>query len=214
MPPASAASAVGVCAADPFIIGPGFRTGQAQPAGRGRSQAVPPRIAGRKKETPRRLDQQTRSKGHASIRGTKLFRRRVDEKTKLLQSVPLFAELSRGQIKQIERLVTEVATSAGQRLATAGEYGKELVVIVEGQATVIVGRRRTVRLGPGDFWGEMSLVDGGPRSATVEADSDMRLLVVEGRQFSQLLQRAPLIAIKIMRVMSQRIRALEASASA
>jgi len=143
-----------------------------------------------------------------------VFRRRLDEKTKLLQSVPLFTELSRGQIKQIEQLVTEVAAPAGQRLATAGEYGKELVVIVEGQATVIVGRRRTVRLGPGDFWGEMSLVDGGPRSATVDADSDMRLLVVEGRQFSQLLQRAPLIAIKMMRVMSQRIRALEASATA
>ncbi len=143
-----------------------------------------------------------------------MFRRRVDEKTKLLQSVPLFAGLSRDQIRQIERLVTEIAAPSGQRLAAAGDYGKELVVIVEGRATVIVGRRRTVRLGPGDFWGEMSLVDGGPRSATVEADSDMRLLVVEGRQFSQLLQRAPLIAIKIMRVMSQRIRALEASASA
>lgn len=142
-----------------------------------------------------------------------MFRRRLDEKTKLLQSVPLFGELSRKQITQIEQLVTEITTPAGQRLATAGDYGRELVIIVEGHATV-VGRKRTVRLGPGDFWGEMSLVDGGPRSATVEAASDMRLLVVEGREFLRLLQRAPLIAIKIMRVMSQRLRDVEASVSA
>jgi CRP/FNR family transcriptional regulator, cyclic AMP receptor protein len=154
------------------------------------------------------------SKNNATMRGAQLFRRRPDEKTKLLQSVPLFGELSRTQITQVEQLVTEIKAPAGQRLATAGEYGKELVIIVEGRATVIVGRKRTVRLGPGDFWGEMSLVDGGPRSATVEAASDMRLLVVGGREFSQLLQRAPLIAIKIMRVMSQRLRDVETSVSA
>ena len=143
-----------------------------------------------------------------------MFRRRLNEKTKLLQSVPLFGGLSRKQITQIERLITEIQAPAGQRLATAGDYGKELVIIVEGRATVTISRKRTVRLGPGDFWGEMSLVDGGPRSATVEAASDMRLLVVGGREFSQLLQRAPLIAIKIMRVMSQRLRDVEASLSA
>jgi len=142
-----------------------------------------------------------------------VFRRRPDEKTKLLQSVPLFTELSRGQIKQIEQLVTEVTAPAGQRLATAGEYGKELVVIVEGQATGIVGRRRTVRLGPGDFWGEMSLVDCGPRSATVEAATGMRLLAIDEHEFSQLLQTAPLVAIKLMKVLSQRVRNAEASYS-
>src|SRR5262249_57016898 len=117
-------------------------------------------------------------------------------------------------IVQIERLVDEVTVLAGKRLAVAGEYGRELAVIVEGEATVTVGRRRTVRLGPGDFWGEMSLVDGGPRSATIEAASDMRLLVVGGRQFSALLQQAPLIGLKIMKVLSQRVRDAEASVSA
>ena len=147
------------------------------------------------------------------MRGDKVFRRR-DEKTKLLQGVPLFSELSRNQIAQIERLVTEIKVAAGTRLATAGDYGKELAVIIDGHATVTVGRKRTVRLGPGDFWGEMSLVDYGPRSATVEAASDMRLLVVHCRGFAALLHSAPPIAIKIMQVLSQRVRDAEASVSA
>ena len=141
-----------------------------------------------------------------------MFRR--SQKATLLQSVPIFRGLSRKQITQIERLVTETTVPAGTRMATAGEYGRELVIIVEGRATVTVGRKRTVRLGPGDFWGEMSLVDGGPRSATVEAASDMVLLVAGGREFSRLLERAPQIAMKIMGVLSQRLRDAEASVSA
>lgn len=139
--------------------------------------------------------------------------RRRSEKTKLLQTVPLFRELSDRQISQIGRLVTEITVAAGTRLATAGEYGRELVIIVEGRATVTVGRKRNVTLGPGDFWGEMSLVDGGPRSATVDAVTDMRLLAIEDHEFSQLLQTAPVIAIQIMKVLSQRVRNAEASYS-
>ena len=142
-----------------------------------------------------------------------MFRRRSG-KAALLRRVPLFGELSGKHIAQIERLVDEIMVPAGKRLAVAGQHGQELVVIVEGHARVTVGRRRTVRLGPGDFWGEMSLVDGGPRSATVESASEMRLLVVGGREFSELLERAPVIAIKIMRVLSQRVREAEASLSA
>ncbi len=136
------------------------------------------------------------------------------KKVALLQKIPLFRDLSRKQLGQIERLVDEVTVPAGSRLATAGQHGAELVIIVEGRATVTIGRRRTVRLGPGDFFGEMSLVDGGPRSATVEAASDMRLLVIGGREFSELLEKAPPIVVKIMRVLSCRVRDAEASVSA
>ncbi len=136
------------------------------------------------------------------------------KKVALLQQIPLFRDLSRKQLAQVERLVDEITVPAGSRLATAGQPGGELVVIVEGRASVTVGRRRTVRLGPGDFFGEMSLVDGGPRSATVEAASEMRLLVIAGRAFSELLETAPPIAVKIMRVLSCRVRDAEASVSA
>ena len=141
-----------------------------------------------------------------------MFRR--SKKLALLQEIPLFRELSGKQLAQIERLVDEVTIPAGSRLATAGQHGAELVIIVEGRASVTVGRRRTVRLGPGDFFGEMSLVDGEPRSATVEAASDMRVLVIPARDFSKLLETAPPIAVKIMRVLSCRVRDAEGSVSA
>jgi CRP-like cAMP-binding protein len=135
-------------------------------------------------------------------------------KMALLQKVPLFGGLSRKQLEQIERLADLITVPAGRRLATTGEHGEELVVIVEGHATATVGRRRTVRLGPGEFFGEMSLVDGGPRSATVEAASDMLVLVVGQRAFSRLVEAAPPIALKIMKVLSRRVRDAETTVSA
>lgn len=135
-------------------------------------------------------------------------------KIALLEKVPLFRDLSRRQLDQIARLADEIEVPAGKRLATAGETGLELFVIVEGHATVTTGGGRTVRLGPGDFFGEMSLVDGGPRSATVEAASEMRLVVVGRREFWQLLTAASSLVAKIMSTLSRRVRAAEAAVSA
>jgi CRP-like cAMP-binding protein len=135
-------------------------------------------------------------------------------KIALLEKVPLFRDLSRRQLDQIARLTDEIEVPAGKRLATAGETGLELFVIVEGHATVKTRRGRTVRLGPGEFFGEMSLLDGGPRSATVEAASDMRLLVVGRREFWQLLTAAPPLVLKIMGTLSRRVREAEALVSA
>ncbi|OLD47218.1 MAG: hypothetical protein AUI83_14555 [Armatimonadetes bacterium 13_1_40CM_3_65_7] len=136
-----------------------------------------------------------------------MFRR--DGKVSLLEKVPLFRGLSRKQLEQIGRLADEIDVHAGKRLAIAGERGQELFVIVEGQAVVKAGRGRTARLGPGEFFGEMSLIDGGPRSATVEATTDMRLLVVGRREFWTLLNAAPPLVAKIMSTLSQRVRDAE-----
>lgn len=135
-------------------------------------------------------------------------------KIALLQKVPLFRDLSRRQLDQIARLTDEIEIREGKRLATAGEHGLELFVIVEGQATVKARGGRTARLGPGEFFGEMSLLDGGPRSATVEAASDMRLLVVSRREFWALLESAPTLVLKIMSTLSRRVRDIEAAISA
>lgn len=137
-----------------------------------------------------------------------------DRKIAMLQKVPLFSNLSRRQLERIAQLSVEIEVPAGSRLATAGEPGQELVVIIEGHATVTVGRSRTVRLGPGQFFGEMSLVDGEPRSATIKATTTMRLLVVGSREFSQMLAAAPPVALKIMSVLSRRVRDAEASLTA
>lgn len=131
----------------------------------------------------------------------------------MLRNVPLFRGLAQRQLDQIARLADEVEVPAGRRLATAGEVGRELYVIVDGYATVTTGRR-AVRLGPGEFFGEMSVLDGGPRSAHVDAATPMKLLVVGHREFWQLLHDAPPLAGKIMRALSQRLREAERSPTA
>lgn len=132
----------------------------------------------------------------------------------MLQKVPLFKGLSPKQLELVARLTDEIEVPAGERLATAGKIGHELFVIVEGQATATVGRGRVKRLGPGQFFGEMSLVDGGPRSATVEAIMPMKLLVVGHREFWSLLNEAPQLTGKIMCTLSQRLREAEAELTA
>lgn len=135
-------------------------------------------------------------------------------KAKVLEKIPLFRDLSQRQLKQIARLADEIDVPAGKRLATAGDTGRELFVIIEGQATVTAGRSKVTRLGAGDFFGEMSLIDGRPRSATVQASSPMRLLVVGQREFWSLLDAAPPLVRKIMRTLSTRLRDAEAAVSA
>lgn len=127
-------------------------------------------------------------------------------KAALLKKVSLFDGLSDRQIQQIARLADEVEVPAGKTLARAGDTGREMFVIVDGQAVVRTPKGRTARLGRADFFGEMSLLDGGPRSATVEAATPMRLLVVGQREFYELLAEAPPIARRIMRTLSERLR--------
>jgi len=134
-------------------------------------------------------------------------------KVKLFERVPLFEGLSGQQLGQIAHLADEVEVPAKKRLTSEGETGRELFVIIEGNAVVRTSKGRTVTLGPGEFFGEMSLIDGGPRSATVEATTPMRLLVVGHREFWELLSKAPLISKRVMRALSQRLREADAAFS-
>jgi len=138
---------------------------------------------------------------------------RKDSKVEMLEKVPLFRGLSRKHLEQVGRLADEIDVRTGTQLVTAGERGHQLFVIVDGRAAARVSRGRTVRLGPGEFFGEMSLVDGGPCSATVSAVTDMRLLVVGHREFWALLNAAPPLVAKIMGTLSRRVRDAETSVS-
>ena len=142
------------------------------------------------------------------------FLRSRSTKVELLRKVPPFKGLSQRQLEQVAKLVDEYEAPAGKRLAAAGETGRELFIIVSGQARVSVPRGRTARLGPGEFFGEMSLVDGGPRSASVEAETPMQLLVVGRREFWALLDEAPSLSATIMRTLATRLRAAEGAATA
>jgi CRP-like cAMP-binding protein len=137
-----------------------------------------------------------------------LFRSK-SAKVDLLRNVTLFAGLSQRQLEQVARLAEEVDVPAGNRLAAAGEIGHELFIIVDGHASVNTPDNRMVSLRAGDFFGEMSLIDGGPRSATVTASTPMKLLVIGHREFWSLLNAAPQLSAKIMRALSERLRKAE-----
>jgi CRP-like cAMP-binding protein len=130
-----------------------------------------------------------------------------------MRRVPLFDGLTDRQLTQLARLADELDVPAGKRLATLGETGREMFIIVSGRASVKTPRGRTVGLGPGDFFGEMSLLDGAARSANVDADTAMQLLVVGQREFWALLAEAPAIGRRLMTTLSKRLRELNAAYS-
>lgn len=138
----------------------------------------------------------------------------ASSKAALLEKFPLFAGLSPGERARISRLMQEVEVPAGKQLAVIGDAGREMFLIVDGRAVVTTRRGQSVRLGPGDFFGEMSLIDGDPRSATIEATTPMRLLVLGYREFWQLLDESLPMVRKIMRSLTRRLRQAERSATA
>lgn len=127
-----------------------------------------------------------------------------------LPTVPLFSELSRSELRLIETLVDEVVVPPGTRLAGAGGHGMELVVILEGHARATLGNGDTLVLGPREFLGVITALDGGGYWATVEAVSQTRVLVSGERAFSQLLEVAPRLTVRILSVLSRRARRREA----
>ena len=137
-----------------------------------------------------------------------------DEKIRHLQKVPILAECTRKQLKAVAAISRVVEVPAGTVLTRQGESGEEFFIILDGAVIVDVSKRKRVRLGPSDFFGEMSLLDGGPRSATVRADTDMRLLVILRRNFAALLTEVPDLTRNILMVLCGRVRDLEQSLNA
>jgi CRP/FNR family transcriptional regulator, cyclic AMP receptor protein len=140
-------------------------------------------------------------------------RKSKDAKVELLRGVSLFSACSKRELSRIASLADQIEVPKGKVLTREGESGSEFFVIVEGQARVIVGKRgRVAPLGPGASFGEMSLLDRGPRTATVEAESDMQLLVLDARSFSSLLAEVPSVARKVLAAMAARLRVAEKEA--
>jgi CRP/FNR family cyclic AMP-dependent transcriptional regulator len=138
---------------------------------------------------------------------TRVAQREVE----MLRSVPMFAGCSRGELRQIASLGTPVPVAAGRRLTVEGQPGREFFLVLEGWARCEVGGRHAATFGPGDFFGELSLLDGGPRSATVVADTDMEVLVLDAREFASLLQASPSILRKVLATLAERLRLANAA---
>ena len=134
-----------------------------------------------------------------------------DEKIAHLQKIPVFQGCSRQQLVAVARIVGITDVPAGKVLTLAGEAGNEFSIILDGGASVGVWGRKRVRLGPGDFFGEMSLLDGEPCSATVVAETPLRLLVIPRPGFWTLLTELPALTRQILVTLSRRVRQAEKS---
>jgi CRP-like cAMP-binding protein len=135
-----------------------------------------------------------------------------DEKLDLLHSVPLFAGLDRRPLERLGMLTEEVDVPAGKVLMRQGEHGDDLMLIVSGEVGVERDGARLNQLGPGDFFGEIALVAGGPRTATVTAEAPTRLLVVNHRDFHAMMEEFPEVAVKVLTTLAHRLRSLESNA--
>jgi CRP-like cAMP-binding protein len=127
----------------------------------------------------------------------------------LLRGVPLFAELDD---RFLERLAAEFMNrtySAGDTLAAEGEAGRTLIVIESGDVSVTVRGEEVGRLGPGDAFGEMALIDRSARSATVTADTEVHGYQLPVWSFRPLVEGHPEVAWSLLEALAQRVRAAE-----
>ncbi|MHB8669688.1 MAG: cyclic nucleotide-binding domain-containing protein [Acidimicrobiales bacterium] len=129
-----------------------------------------------------------------------------------LATVPLFSACTKRDPPTVARATDEVKIPAGRVIVEEGKPGHEFFLILDGTAAVRRGRKKVATLGAGQYFGEMALLDREPRSATVEAETDMDVLVIGQREFSGVLDEVPAMAHKLLASMAKRLREADAKA--
>ena len=127
----------------------------------------------------------------------------------LLQRVPLFADFDRGDLQRLARSFKERTFAAGSTVSAEGKSGAGFFVIESGEATVTVRDTERAKLGPGDYFGEIALIDDGARSATVTADSELRCYGLTSWEFRPLVESNASIAWRLLEAMAKRLRAAQ-----
>ena len=130
--------------------------------------------------------------------------------TELVQGVPLFADLDKRELQGVANSMKERMFRAGQKIATEGQMGIGFFLIAEGTATVMKGEDELASLGPGDYFGEIALIDDGLRTASVVADSELKAYGLTSWEFRPLVESNATIAWKLLRTMAARLRDAEA----
>jgi CRP-like cAMP-binding protein len=128
---------------------------------------------------------------------------------KHLRYSPLFSSCSSKDLERIAKAGDRVTMSKGETMIKQGEPGKEAFIILSGKATVKRGGKKVATLGTGSVVGELSLLDHGPRTATVVCDSECQLLVIGRGNFLRLTDKVPALTHKLLASLSLRIRDLD-----
>ena len=128
------------------------------------------------------------------------------QKILFLKNVPLFSSMPPNELSYLANIAEETIFGAGQTIITQGEHGESLYLIIEGTVTVTQNGETIAQLAENDYFGEMSILDGEPRSASVKADTDCLLLRISKDDFYAILARYHDVSLHIIRTLTQRLR--------
>jgi len=128
------------------------------------------------------------------------------ERLERLGEVRLFRELTRGDVRELEDIGKVVHHPAGRTIIEEGQTGAGFHLVLDGMARVLRAGRTVARLGPGEFFGEIALIDGGPRTATVVADSALTTLSIAGWDFRAVVKQRPTMAWSLLVHVTARLR--------
>jgi CRP-like cAMP-binding protein len=132
-----------------------------------------------------------------------------DDWVPVLADVPLFRNLSRRHLKRVASLARMRRYGPGTSIVRAGDAGSAFFVLLDGTARVVTSKGRVRRLGSGDFFGEMALLDDSPRSANVVADGEVLTMTISRSAFGKLLRSEPTLSHELLRTLAARLRAAE-----
>jgi CRP/FNR family cyclic AMP-dependent transcriptional regulator len=132
--------------------------------------------------------------------------------TQRIRRLPMFATCTERELRAVCRMVTELDVPAGTVLTTEGQPGHEFVIVLDGTAAVSVNGDLVATLRTGDHFGEIALLDDGPRTATVVAETPMALAVVVRPDFIRLLDDVPALSHTVLAKLARRVRAVHAVA--
>ena len=134
------------------------------------------------------------------------------DKIAFLQSVPIFAGMTSQELMDVADITKEVSYPAENTIIREDDIGDHMFILVEGEVVVHRGNTRIGKLRPNDFFGEISILDRGPRSASVTTLSDCQLLRIDQRDFWQILTGHHTLAVSMVKVLAQRMRQMLATA--
>ena len=123
-----------------------------------------------------------------------------------LKKVALFSACNTKELQRIARSGTEIKVPEGYKLTDQGQLGNQAFVVMEGTVTVKRNGKKVAQLGPGTMVGELSLLDHGPRTATVTTDGDATVFVIDQRSFMAVLDDVPALSHKLLAALAGRIR--------
>jgi CRP/FNR family cyclic AMP-dependent transcriptional regulator len=130
---------------------------------------------------------------------------RKNAKLELIKRVPLFSGCSKRELDEVAAIADELSIDKGKELTREGATGHEFLVLIDGSADVRRKGRKINTLGAGDFLGEIALITGTPRTATVTTTSPSRMLVVTARDFRTLLRHMPSLQLKVLEALASRL---------